>query len=534
MDLLDLGKLPISEKKPTGSNVSYEPEFEELSAEIEKLSSPTATEGVNWKKVNQLATDILENKSKDLRVACQLAVAQIQLNGISGFEVGITVLGDLIDQYWDTLFPPKKRMRGRVGTLTWWVEKSEAILAQEESPTLPDETLESLKTGLDRLIQLFDEKVPDYPSLMNLKRFLDAIPVPDAKPAVEEKQIEEAKAEAPGGTPPQAPLDAPAKSPPAAPPSPEQSVIANAQDAQKTVREAFSIVRKAAAYYRENDLMNPLGYRYSRIAAWTPIQILPPSTDGTATSIPPPDPNFLTTITGLKQSGKYESLISAIEGRIPQYLFWLDLSRFVADALSNMGDRYRNALDAVNFETSAFVYRMPGVEKLCFSDNMPFADPDTQQWLQQISLGASASLSEIAMPSVSGDDPEKSKAITEKIEKAHKLVEKKEIYQAIFLLQEELQKSPSGSQKMRWRFALIQLLITTKKKKIALAHVKKILKDIETYRLEQWDPELAAEGFKLAWLGFNAQSGNDYKEDAQIILDKLAALDPAEAFHLVK
>ena len=43
MDLLSLGKEPISADQPTGSDVRYEPEFEELQAEIDKMSNPAAS-----------------------------------------------------------------------------------------------------------------------------------------------------------------------------------------------------------------------------------------------------------------------------------------------------------------------------------------------------------------------------------------------------------------------------------------------------------------------------------------------------------
>ena len=63
MDLLSLGKEPINPDHPGGSDVRYEPEFEELQAEIEKLSFPSADSsadgGVDWEKVTVLASAIL-------------------------------------------------------------------------------------------------------------------------------------------------------------------------------------------------------------------------------------------------------------------------------------------------------------------------------------------------------------------------------------------------------------------------------------------------------------------------------------------
>ncbi|MBW2109755.1 MAG: type VI secretion system ImpA family N-terminal domain-containing protein, partial [Deltaproteobacteria bacterium] len=114
MDLASLGKQPVSEKAPTGADVRYEPAFEELQAEIDKLSNPSASGEMDWNKVNTLAAQILSEQAKDLLVASYLAVAQIHTAGIEGFGIGLSVYRDLLETFWEDLFPKKKRMRGRI------------------------------------------------------------------------------------------------------------------------------------------------------------------------------------------------------------------------------------------------------------------------------------------------------------------------------------------------------------------------------------------------------------------------------------
>ena len=77
MDLSTLGKTPIHPENPTGSDARYDPDFEALQTEIDKLSSPSATNGVDWKKVSDSAARILSKKSKDLMAASYLAISQI-------------------------------------------------------------------------------------------------------------------------------------------------------------------------------------------------------------------------------------------------------------------------------------------------------------------------------------------------------------------------------------------------------------------------------------------------------------------------
>ena len=84
MDLATLGKDPINEDQPTGSDVRYEPEFDELQAEIDKLSVPSASGELNWERVSDLSAKILSEKSKDLLVASYLAVSQLYINKAEG------------------------------------------------------------------------------------------------------------------------------------------------------------------------------------------------------------------------------------------------------------------------------------------------------------------------------------------------------------------------------------------------------------------------------------------------------------------
>lgn len=65
--------------------------------------SPEADE--NWRKILELAPDILKNHSKDLEVACWYTEALIRRNGFQGLRDGFSLIRQLIEQYWDNLFP---------------------------------------------------------------------------------------------------------------------------------------------------------------------------------------------------------------------------------------------------------------------------------------------------------------------------------------------------------------------------------------------------------------------------------------------
>ncbi|HQU14269.1 MAG TPA: type VI secretion system ImpA family N-terminal domain-containing protein, partial [Thermodesulfobacteriota bacterium] len=66
MELAELGKRPIRPDQPAGDDVRYDPLYEELLAEVDKFSSPSASGAVDWDKVVKLSSDILSQKAKDL------------------------------------------------------------------------------------------------------------------------------------------------------------------------------------------------------------------------------------------------------------------------------------------------------------------------------------------------------------------------------------------------------------------------------------------------------------------------------------
>ena len=82
--------------------------------------------------------------------------------------------------------------------------------------------------------------------------------------------------------------------------------------------------------------------------------------------------------------------------------------------------------------------------------------------------------------------------------------------------------------------ALCRMLTGSKRIDMALPHLDLILNDIETYRLESWDPPLALDGLKLVWTAYTSHSGSEAQRKAEAALSQIAKLDPAEALKLTK
>jgi type VI secretion system protein ImpA len=59
----------------------------------------------HWRKVIELAPTILKSHAKDLEVACWYTEALARKPGVKGLRSGFTLIRQLIERYWDGLFP---------------------------------------------------------------------------------------------------------------------------------------------------------------------------------------------------------------------------------------------------------------------------------------------------------------------------------------------------------------------------------------------------------------------------------------------
>ncbi|MBN1850097.1 MAG: type VI secretion system protein TssA [Deltaproteobacteria bacterium] len=528
MNIASLGKDPITPDRPTGSDIRYEPEYDLLQTEVDKISIPSASGGINWKKVSDLAAKILSEKSKDLLVACYLAVSQIHIRQWDGLADGLMVLNDLIRTYWEDLFPPKKRMRGRMGAIEWWIEKSETAMKIIKPGPVAPETLDAIQNTLSQIDTLLQEILPEPPLLRPIQRIIEQTfsIAPKKADLVSAPAIDMTKQ---GTTRSEPGIQTSA--PKIAPVADDRTPITTEPDAQKAVSAGIQRIRQAAAFLLENDLKNPLAYRLRRSAAWMQASGLPPASNG-QTLIQPPAPQIQQGLMDLMEKAQWNAFIVAAEQRLSQFIFWFDLNRWVAEALFRLGEDYHAAHDAVCHETGSIIYRLPGLMDLCFSDGMPFANTETRLWLQGLRPG-NGQIKDVSTIQKGSGVIEGETDLPIHIQgQAQKLIKEKKWLEAVGLFQMEFKKSLSQKEVLMWRMALCKTLIACKRVDMTMPHLDLILDDIETYRLETWDPLLALEGLKLVFTGYANQTEPVFKQKTKTMLSRIAKIDPTEALKL--
>ncbi len=511
MNFTELGRKPISEAQPAGEDARYTPEFEELQAEIDRLSIPSQAGQVDWDKIVRLAAQILEEKSKDLLAASYLAVALIHTKKEEGLVAGVRVLADLTQNFWDGMFPPIKRKKGRIRIIEWWQEKTLAALEKYKPFRFKEGVFRELKEILDEWDRFLEEKLPEHPSIFSLIRFLEetAEIEPEAKP--EEKV---ASAEEPAPTT-RVVREAPAP--------PEE--ISSPEEARRELNRLTQGLRKVSQFFRENTPEDPLGYRLLRTAVWLNLREPVAGSDGT-TKIPPPPAQLRTSLVNLEQAGNWEQLLAMSEGRLGQFPLWLDLNRLSYAALVGLG---RNeAAEAVAQETRALVKRYPGLLGLSFSDGTPFAGEETKKWLAEKPPEEKPKSKEEASKEREGEELE---AFLSRL----KIVARKEgLGQAVALLQERSQSGNGERARFLGRLGLAELFIEAKKLPLALLLLEEILNDLERFQLEIWDPPLALRALRTVWHGFRLSPDREHKRKVHEILAKIAQLDATAILGLLE
>ena len=103
---------PIAGENPCGADLRYDPltdqikearrRDDDLNQGVWKHDIKTADYGL----VVKLASEALGKRSKDLQLAAWLAEALLRREGTAGFRQGLELIRKLLDNYWDTVYPP--------------------------------------------------------------------------------------------------------------------------------------------------------------------------------------------------------------------------------------------------------------------------------------------------------------------------------------------------------------------------------------------------------------------------------------------
>jgi type VI secretion system protein VasJ len=524
---------PIAGASPVGVDVSYDPDFERIKGEIDKLTSMAGGQPA-WPDVQRLSAEVLATKSKDLRVLSWMSVAKVKLEGWKGFGEALVAYDAISRAFWDTMYPDAKRARARINVFGWMVDQAaqhleplgvtmadgDAVRASDELVTELDrflaEKLGDAYAGPGSLRSLLREKVRSIPQVA---------PPPAAAPpptAVAPAAVSTTSA------------SATTESAAASPQIATSAVAATSvDDVDQAVRANARAILEAAALVRRADPARAWPYRLQRWAVWIAVEDPPPAEDGkTLLRVPPQDERRR--VASLRDGEKWLELLNAAEEAAGKYLYWLDAHRYVALAMDKLGPTFAGARETVGREVCAFVSRLPTVADFAFSDGTPFAEAGTKSWLaDEAKRWGGASGPSAGAAAASAEDEEVAKRLAE----AQQMVSDGKVADGLAVASALASRAADARTRFRGQIAVARMAIEGSKPELARPMLESLLDDIHRHGLEAWEPGLCASVYSLLLVAIRASlraknGPPDLAGKEQIVFDKLCRLDPASAIKL--
>ncbi|MCC7063759.1 MAG: type VI secretion system protein TssA [Planctomycetes bacterium] len=501
-----LGTTPVPGANPAGESVRYDPDFEALSAEIEKLTSVEQT-AVDWGRVVQLATNLL-GKGKDLLVGSYLACGLLEKQGYAGLHAGCDVLRDLITNFWEGLFPEKRRLRARIAALDWLASRLEKTLGTKgEAGTRDREGVEGAIATLQAIVsdegKQFEGEGPNLaPAIRALRAKQDTIPRPvEQKP----EPKPETTAAAPEAAKPAAPPPPP---PPAADPV-DPEAVGKALLSQREKQCMFaSVLRKA-------DAADPRAYLLLRESLWNDFAAPAPDENGRVTS-KIGDQTVLDELQKLLDDGEFGKALERAEELLQKHPLWLDLQLVVVSAVDGLGRRYARVRHAAVEALAFLLRRTPAFAEAADERGKPLASNATRIWLQNEVLATAAGPSANAASEVGTE--------------ARKLVARGKLGEAIRMLTSRIDATASRRGRFELRLEMTRVCIEAGRIDLSVPQLVQLEQEITHFSLEEWEPELAAEVVRLLWQCCSGpKPAPSLAARGQDIYARLCRLDPAAA-----
>ncbi|MEC4684076.1 MAG: type VI secretion system protein TssA [Nitrospirota bacterium] len=463
MDFVELGKSPVSPESPSGTEVRETDLFLELQSEVNRTQSMSSSAVIDWKKVGTLSADILSSLGKDVLVAAYLSVALSRTQGPPGVLTGLLVLNDLLQEHWETCYPPLKRIRARRNAISWWVEQMQAVLPELTGPSMSPEHLSRAIGVLRDLNGFLGDKDPEGPMLVPLYSLVQGLPVTEPEP-------EAPKTASP--SPAETTSSVPAKG------SAEIFSLSD-DDPEETLDHLFDLFKRVGTVLGERSFPDPRAYRYPRMAVWESIREYPDAQDR-ITRIPPPPPHLLETLETLRTNGLPEARIRFAELHQPDFPFWFDLSCESGQAMDLLGSEWELAKEAVRTELRFLGFRLPGLTDLSFSDGTPFLSDTGRQWLGSSTPGE---------PSEGGEG---GRSHRDPIGPVRTLVGDRDLEKAVQSLEVLRRQSPTVHMRFQIDLEFLSLVRDMGRDLPVLSLAQSLLADLDRYQLDGWDPPLAA------------------------------------------
>jgi type VI secretion system protein VasJ len=309
--------------------------------------------------------------------------------------------------------------------------------------------------------------------------------------------------------------------------APAIGTVSSVADVDAALGKCEKAILSAAKALFQQDSSKPWAYFLSRVGAWITLGELPEA-QGTVTYVPAPDPGVVADLQAHAGNARWAELLRQAEGAVGDYPFWLDLHYWVAKALDSIGGTSKAPIGVVENMTLGFVDRFPQVLSLQFRGGMPFASPDTNEWLDQLRRkGGGGGAADAALEA---DRKEREG----KLSVAREAIAAGRVGDGVGLMVQLARRSPDARTSFRLELDAAKLALEAQKPGVARPILEGLLRQIDSRYLETWDPELCVSVYAALLSSLRATNPPIVDADTReaVIIEKICRLDPALAVRM--
>jgi len=488
---------PFEGDAPYGSDVTYGERCDGITEEIQKLTAATSKEiSIDWKRVRTLCIEVLTEESKDLRVACYLAVALFRTDGYPGARDGLDIIHAYVADHWEGIFPPVKKRARRANDLRFVIDRLPPLVDELDPKPEDFEYLHAMVASVPLLADLARdlllEKDPRFGELISsLKKRAAEAPAPappEPAPSPETPKPTESEEGADDGATSEASAAAAPPSPAAPTAAPEITIETNASAA--AIR---SQIAGAVKPLRDSEPLSPVPYRILRLLKWDGIT--GPTAAG-RTQLSGPRSSDLNALQIMHGASNWPALLDKSENLFKSGLTWfLDLQHYTALSLENMDPAGAASLaaGAVKNATNQALKRNPILVDCLFIDDTPFASDETRVWLAEIATEGTRVGVTRGSPGTGGP----SGLEAGDVDKAIKLLREKKLSEGMEVLQRGVENARGPRAQFRARLDAATACLDSNQASWARPMLESLEREIGALTFELWEKPWAIELHQL-------------------------------------
>lgn len=582
---------PIAGPSPAGADLRYDPLYDKIKeARREEDIIPSGgydrpRKVADWPAVIKLASEAIATKTKDLQLVAWLTEALLRKEGYAGFAAGFTLARGIVTQFWDGLFPEIEDgdLELRATPLDWMGSRLDFVIKSvpinksghtfwnlKEAPSIPTEkdaekdkdkanlrkkALEDGKVSVDMFDKGFDatpkvwlrQLAGDISAALAAVEALEAVcqeKFGDSGPSfrgskdsltevqhtvqqlIERKLLTDPDPVAPVAS--EAAADAGGEGGAGGESGATGPLAAEPVDRN----DAAGRVLGAARFLRKTEPTSPVSYLMLRALRWGELRAEAPTPDPRLLDAPPA--HVRTQLKTLLLDQDFAQLLEVAETIMGSKAGrgWLDLQRYVLNALDGLGSDYTQAAQAIRRELKALLTEIPTLHEMTLMDDLPTAGPATVQWLTAEGLlGGEGDIGGAVMPAapVAGAGSESGR--DSMLERALAEVRAGQAPKAIDRIKRALDRENSERGRFIRQTQLANVMLEAGLDAVATPILKQLLAKVDEAKLEAWEAgPLVAEPMVLLYRSYT-KANTEPKVRGDLYL-RICKLDPVQALTL--